>query len=439
MQQSILIYSSKITPRFQYVFKILLKTLHTYEIIFTDDEKTFQTAQIPKISYLNGFKPTLNVGLQLKAPSNILFETGTKLESLNTIFFNPASEDFDFVAAAFCVLTRYEEYVCDPSQRDIHQRFTSALSVQTKNNWLSVPIVQVWSNKLVALLGEKFSEIKLYKHPYKFIPTYDVDMAWRYKNKSLFINLGGFFRDLFSMKFNQVWFRASILLNLKPDPDFTFDFLEHLHQKYDLEPIYFWLLGNYGTFDKNISPKNKNQQALMRQITESACCGIHPSYKSFNNVQQLEAEIRRFDEIMNGDADKSRQHFLLLKFPDTYKTLIEHRIEHDYTMGYADNVGFRSGMAVPYNWFNLAKNVETPLVIHSLIAMEVTLNKYLNLDVDAALEKFKLMCDTVKEFGGDFIILWHNDAFSDLPPYKNWKRMYERLVAYATNNEGIKE
>ena len=435
MQQSILIHSSKITPRFQYVFKILLKTLHTYEIIFTDDEKTFQTAQIPKISYLNGFKSTQKDALQLSSSTNILFETDTKLETLHAVFINHETEGFDFVAAAFCVLTRYEDYVCDPSQRDIHQRFTSAPSVQTQNNWLSVPIVQVWSNKLIGLLAEKFREIKVFKHPYKFIPTYDVDMAWRYKNKSLFINLGGFFRDLFSIKLNEVELRISILLNLKPDPDFTFGFLETLHKKYQLEPIYFWLLGNYGKFDKNISPKNKNQRALMRELKLSYENGIHPSYKSSNNVQQLETEIRLYNEIMGEEANKSRQHFLLLKFPDTYKTLLEHRIFHDYTMGFADNIGFRSGMAVPYNWFDLAENVETPLIIHPLIAMEVTLNQYLNLDADAALEKFKQMSDTVKEFGGDFIMLWHNDAFSDLPNYKNWRKMYEVLIAYATKNE----
>ena len=49
----------------------------------------------------------------------------------------------------------------------------------------------------------------------------------------------------------------------------------------------------------------------------------------------------------------SRQHFLKINLPKTYQTLSELDIKEDYSMGYADHLGFRASVSSPFYFYNL--------------------------------------------------------------------------------------
>jgi len=121
----------------------------------------------------------------------------------------------------------------------------------------------------------------------------------------------------------------------------------------------------------------------------------------------------------------SRQHFLCLKLPYTYQTLIGQEIRDDYTMGFADIVGFRIGTARAVKWFDLANNHVTDLTIHPFAFMDGTLNEYLKLTPEQAKEKIKNLFNEVKEFGGDFTFIWHNETIGDYASWKGWSEVFE--------------
>ena len=239
-----------------------------------------------------------------------------------------------------------------------------------------------------------------------------------------------------------------VVICYKNDPEHTFEYLEKLHKDHNLNPIFFWLLGDYATYDKNIDWDNKNLQRLIRKIAAQYQVGIHPSYQSNSDFEILKKEIQRLETIVKDTAPPqysgfkttkiSRQHYLKLTFPETYRNLLAAGITEDYTMGYADDIGFRAGIATPYFWYDLEREQATNLKIHPFAFMEVTIKEYLNLSPEEALEQVRPLIEATKEVGGTLITLWHNSTLTDSnAPYETgsnwagWRKVYEGILEMA--------
>jgi hypothetical protein len=189
------------------------------------------------------------------------------------------------------------------------------------------------------------------------------------------------------------------------------------------------LLGDFAKYDRNISHRHPKQRKLIQRLSKKATIGIHPSFKSNSYEFYLHNEIERLEEIINGRVYCCRQHFLVLKMPYTYQTLIGQEIKHDYTMGFADIAGFRMGTARPIKWFDLQKNKVTQLTLHPFAFMDGTLNEYLKLTPELAKEKITELFSEVKNYGGEFSFIWHNETIGDYGIWKGWKDVFEWSVS----------
>ena len=318
--------------------------------------------------------------------------------------------------------------------------------------FLQQPVVNQWVMEIKENLLKHFPELKIPPPQYQLQLTYDIDQAWAFKNKGLLRNIGGFFTDLLNRRFKNAFDRLSVIVLLNNDPQYTFDYIEKLHKKYEPkikeQPVFFWLLGDYGKFDKNISWENKSLQRLIRRISKKNKVGIHPSYASNSGLNILKSEIERLRKILRVDTVRkdsfvqrtpyggegvllSRQHFLKLTFPSTYRHLIQVGIQSDYTMGYADNIGFRAGIATPFYWYDLENEAMTNLKIYPFQVMEVTLKEYLKLSPDEAIVYVKPLIEATKAVGGTFTTLWHNSTLSETEGYEGWRRVYEAILEEA--------
>ena len=480
MTQTILFYATNVTPRLRYTIESIIGNLLGLNIVFTQDKDPFVAANMPKINYgLERFSAN-----ELFVEShNLLFEAIIKPYSIQKDgdFFNSrninntADFDFDVFARIFFLVSRYEEYNLDPSVLDVYGRFSSTKSVASKLDFLQQPLVNQYIITLSEKLKSRFPNLDMSFPTYRFQPTFDIDNAWLYRNKGFLRNAGGFLKDILSGNFEKVKNRADILRGPIDDPYFTFDYIQKLHQEYGLSPAVFWLLGDLGKYDKNISWKNKALQQLVQTFAKQYKVGIHPSYRSNDAVFILKKEALRLAKILQNDASNtvqnnaqntfytegssfekntvfpynaqntfytegssfekntvfpfpSRQHFLKLRFPETYRRLLEVGIQADWTMGYADETGFRASIATPFSWFDLEKNVETPLIIHPFQAMDVTLKHYLKLSPEAATERLRTLIRTTRHVGGTFTTLWHNDNLAEMADWKGWREVYERLL-----------
>lgn len=428
----LLVYTHKITPRVTYIFKHIFLRILQIPVSFTTNVEAFIAHKGLKLTYS---KLALSSEFYVRS-HDLLYDQGindidiTILKWDDVPCFFPAGESsnipFDIFAASFYLISRYEEYL--PHVRDVHERFPADESIAFKNGFLEQPLIDIWAYKFLEILKEKFPEYNFKNRDFKMISTIDVDLAYSYKNKGIVRTIGGFFKDIVQFNIVNFWHRLLTILNFKKDSFDTFSELLELKKTYKVETLFFFLVGDYTTFDKNISWGNRKFQSLIKSVGDYAKIGLHPSYFSFKDMAMLKKEKKRLESIINTPVVLSRQHFLRLSIPETYQHLIDLDIEADYTMGYAKKVGFRASTCTPFYFYDLDFEIQTPLKIFPFAFMEGTLKDYMGLDNDASLIKILELKENVKKVNGTFISLFHNESLSESDNWIGWKAIYLKML-----------
>ena len=163
-------------------------------------------------------------------------------------------------------------------------------------------------------------------------------------------------------------------------------------------------------------------------MAEQCKIGIHPGYNTFNNEAILEVEKNRLKNIVKRSVNQSRQHYLRLSIPITYNALIKQNINVDYSMGYAECPGFRMGTARQTPWFNLETNESTSLQIQPFCYMDGTLNEHLKLTPENAIEEVRQLKAMIKQYGGTFSFIWHNETIGFRHHWEGWESVFEESL-----------
>lgn len=435
----LLILIPKITNRLRYAMQLILTRLLGLEVNYTSDLSAFEYYDGPKFSY----GVSVDEKYLFFASNGLLLEskiTARELRHFNfegsLVFFPVLDKDsvlpFDLFAAAFYLVSRYEEYI--PHIRDNHNRFLASGSDAFQQGYLHKPLVNIWSLKIRDILHNWFPNLKFTTPVYSFVPTIDVDAAYAFKNKGLTRAIGGISKAFQKKDYYEVRQRIRVLLRLEHDPFDTFELQMQLQEKYKYRAIYFILLADYGPNDKNIPYNNRYFQSLIRYLADYAEIGIHPSYASSIQPSLMAMETARLSKILKLEVERSRQHFLKLTLPETYRNLINNDIMHDYTMGYAEVPGFRASICTPFPFFDLDQDSCTNLMIHPFMVMDGTLHDYMKLTPKKAIAVINELIDEVKTVGGTFIPLWHNPALNEEDDWKGWLDVYVKMV-----EEGMKK
>ncbi|MCF8364913.1 MAG: polysaccharide deacetylase family protein [Bacteroidales bacterium] len=436
----LLIYTHKITKRVKFTFKLIFKQMLGLEFDLTSNADKFIAYAGSKFTYSNS-----SFGKEMFfQSSDLLFQTGIEGQELNVFSFeknkaffpvynNRSSLPFDAFAATFFLVTRYEEYL--PYMRDRFGRFDAPQSISSKYEFLRKPLVNIWVYKIKDLLKVRFSDLVFGSRKFQFVSTIDIDSAYAYKYKGTVRTFGGILSSLVKFELSKIAERFLVIAGLHKDPFDTYAFQLQLLKTYRFTSIYFILLGDYSKYDKNIPVNNRHFQTLIKSLGDYAEVGIHPSYDSNDSFDKLKTEIERLSKILNREITKSRQHFLKLTFPSTYRNLINLDITDDYTMGYAAEPGFRAGICDPYYFYDLDLETETNLLIHPFQYMEGTLKDYMYKTREQSLEIIKMLIDEVKAVDGTFVSLWHNESLSNANHWKGWHEIYIETIRYACSSE----
>lgn len=433
----ILVYTHKITPRLTYIFKQFFVRILQIPVSFTTTVDEFVAHSGPKMTYS---KTPLGKEFFVRS-HDLLFEQGVNdiditLSKWDDVpcFFSvgiTSTIPFDIFAASFYLISRYEEYL--PYVQDENERFPATESLAFKHKFLEKPLIDIWAYKFLEFLKEKFPNYDYQKRNFKFISTIDVDHVFAYKQKGFIRNFGGFFRDVFTFHFDTAIERLLVLLNFREDPYDTFDFLLKLSKKYKINTIFFFLIGDYTTYDTNVSASNSKYQSLIKSVADYVDVGLHPSYFTMKNATKLKIEKKRMEGIVNKPILKSRQHFLRLKLPETYQNLIDLEVEEDYSMGYASHYGFRASTCTPFYFYDLNFEIQTPLKVFSFAVMDTTLNDYLNYVPAVAKSKINILKKEVQFVNGTFILLFHNETLSENKRWKGWRKVYKDVISQIKN------
>ena len=426
---TVLVYALHIGSRLSYIISVLFPGA-----VITDSEEQFINFSGVRINYS---PEKMGDDSLWVVPYGLLDEKEIKLQTVDCFewegvkaFFKTAGDlPFDLFSAAFYLLCRYEEYL--PHELDEYGRYAHENSLAYKEDFLKLPLVNLWMKAFEREIQKRNqnSEFRIQNSEFSFVPTYDIDIAYSYLHKPLWKNVFGFYRDLLQGKFEQVMERGNVYSGRKPDPFDVFDWMDALHTKYSLNPVYFFLtIIKRGQYDKNLSSESKPLQNLYKKLAGRYLAGVHPSWQSGTEVWLLEKEIQTLKGIIQKPITLSRNHYLRFTIPYTYRRLIAAGITDDYSMAYGGVNGFRASYALPYKWYDLEQESVTALSIHPFCFMEAT--SYFNQGYSAlqAREEIQYYYDMVKSVNGEFITLFHNHFLTEQVEWIEWRGMYEDFL-----------
>ena len=435
----LLIHVPKLTNRLGYTLGVLFKHILHTEFSITTDADYFRQQQVPRLSY--GPERVAEGVLHLKS-TPLLFRTSIQEQEprpfcrygrwrLFPVYGHDADLDFDPLAATFFLVTRYEEYL--PHREDQHGRYLTAESLAVEHGFADQPVVNQWALMLRDEILRRYPEADIPHPTYEFVQTVDIDSAWCYLHHGVARTLIGATRDL-AVRHQPAMLRqrARVLLGRETDPYDTFDFILSLHpHTADAHLIFFVLVADYGLYDKAISYLNPHFQQLLQHLGDLAHIGLHPGYGTLENPRLSDIEKARLEAVIHRTIVRARLHFLRMRLPLSYRTLLHAGLRHDYTMGFADLPGFRAGIASPFPFFDLDRDIETPLLVHPFCAMDTTLRLQLGLTPDQAVDRYSQLIRSVRDVGGTYSCIVHNQNLSDVDGWHGWREAYQSMIALA--------
>lgn len=419
----VVIYSANQSARLAYTLDEIFTHRAGEPFLLTNDAAQYMESDGIRINYSGENLP----GLQI-LPAGLLNESGIRkawtpengILDGNTILFPMQSGlGTDIFSMTFWYLSRYEEY--DFEHADIHGRFTTASSVLHGITNADEPVLDRALNYFFRILGLHI------KNKYAVYPTLDIDIAYKYRGKPWYIGGAGWFRDLLRGRTGSAIYRLQVLFG-KTDPYDCYDYIETALSPLKDRVRFFFQVGPRGNFDKNISPDRLFFRKLIARIASQFETGLHPSYGSGTDVGAIKKEKEILEGITNKPADRSRQHFLKLSVPHTWRALDAAGITHDYTMGYAGNTGFRAGTGHSFRFYDLENETATGLVIHPFCAMDVSLKNYMGLTPVMAAEHIEKLKHTCRENGLPFCFIFHNESLSEDGEWKGWRSVFETCL-----------
>jgi len=429
----ILIHTKQITNRIRYTFELVFNDLLGVDFEIITNFQEFETIDKPKLNYGH---EQIKMVPYIKA-TDLLFERKVKdfvvshkiKDEVHYIFLTDEEHSdliFDPFAAIFYMVSRYEEYL--PFKADQYGRFKPEHSIAYKHQFLEKPVVNLWVQQIKNILQAYYPALQFKKNECKIQPTFDIDIAFSYRNKGVIRNLGGVFNSLRKFDFKDIGDRFSVLSGVSQDPYDTYAYIFRQLRKYGHKSIFFYLVGEYGMLDKNISLEHSTFKNLIKSTADLAHVGMHPSYGSNADKDIVASEKKSLEQIIKRDIIKSRQHYIMLHFPETYENLIDLEIQEDHSMGYPSKPGFRAGIANPFYFYNLKLEIKTLLRIVPFVMMDAMFKNYQKFTPELALQKTNEIVDAVKLVNGNCTYIWHNSSLSETDGWEGWRNVFEKQL-----------
>ncbi len=414
-----IIFSEYTSPRLRYI----LETLFPAQTICTNNKKDFIQYEGEKLNYSHEKIADNEILLE---PHSLLFEKNILSQQIEifqwhnlSVFFKTGGIiPFDFLAASFYLISRYEEF--GSYSADEYGRYPHAASMAFKNNFLKLPLIDLWYNEIFTPQKPK---------PFSFIPTFDIDIAFKYLYKPAFKNFAIAIKELISGNGRLLSHRFKVRSGKEKDPFDQFDFIEKLTRNFSLQPIYFFLLADKNSrYDKNISPQKDRMKNLISQVAQKNKTGIHPSWQSGDNKNLLKEEIENLEKFIGKKVERSRQHYIRMTLPVTYRRLMGNGITEDYSMGYGSINGFRASTSRSFFWYDLEKEEKTKLKIFPFCYMDANSIFEQKLNPEETETELAYYKNIITKSHGQMIGIWHNHFLTEEKEWLSWRKVFENFL-----------
>ena len=334
----------------------------------------------------------------------------------------------DLFASAFFLLTRWEETV-NPA-RDRHQRFPASASVAGRCGFLHRPVVNEYLEMLWNMLAYLGIQQPRRERRFRLVLTHDVDFLylWRTPRQMLRTLAGDLLtrRDL-RRAAGTLKHIASVWLGREKDPYDTFEWLMEVSERFDVQSRFYWMSGGVTEHDNFFRIDEEKALQLLREMQERGHeIGFHPSYGSYREARQWNAEKAALERAAGSQVTEGRQHYLRFAVPQTWQIWEDAGMRVDSSMYYPEQAGFRSGVCYEHPVFNVNTREMLELRERPMIAMELTFldRQYMGLSTERIFEEIVALAERCRKYHGDFVLLWHNSSLMT----KEHRVLYQDVV-----------
>ena len=423
-----LIYVKTLTPRISYTFKHLLNSILGYEIQFTSKIEEFIAHPGLKISYGkkklgNEFFVQQHDLLDQQGIQDIEINMGD-WEGLPCFFKCSQDSDvpFDIFAASFFLLSRYEEYL--PHVKDELGRFPFQESLAFKEDFLELPVIDLWTLKFRDLLENRFEKKLPLQRTYQASSIMVVQEVFKYKKKGIVRTLGALVRDIVKLQFNPSLERIKTLIFLQSDPYDIYDRLIERARLHKMQWTFFFQLSDFSLQNKNISFHKLSYQALIKSMGDYGVLGLLPGFDALDKLAILRKEKKRWENIVNTPLSRVLSFQYGVNLPQFYNNLDKLEISQDFSMGYPKHPGFRAGTCTPFLYYDINFERISPLTIHPYALSSLCFQEFSFFDIKVRIEA---MNSKVREVNGKFLCLIENALLDPWDEQVKYLSLLEKL------------
>jgi hypothetical protein len=266
---------------------------------------------------------------------------------------------------------------------------------------------------------------------YRHVATFDMDNGFKYLGRPLWRTLGGWLRDLMHGSWSEVVERGRVLMGSSSDPFQIDDNLVALCGPVAQRVVVFVLAAVRGPHDHAVPVSHMRYARRLRDLARTVELGIHPSHRSSVHPDLISTEKKRLEHVTGIAVRCSRQHFLRMQVPTTYRELERLGIAEEHSMGYHERIGFRAGTCTPYDWYDLQEERRTTLVVHPFAVMDNTLRDKLRASPEEAVVRAEALVHAVRAVRGTFTGIWHESFLATTGPHVAWRTAILRILRTA--------
>ena len=392
-----------------------------YEIAFKDDTKDYvlqydsRTVEVED-HFFNRFTEPLSYLHVNNIPTDLSFFHALGLEIPIIYGEDRFAQDADKIiigldvfASTFFMLTRWEEFLIGREEKgdcDENQLFSVKSNIHTR------PVVNEYSELIRHLLP---IGIKIKSFKYKVVLTHDVDSiltpTWRKIAKDIYLQTR--YGEPENKVIHLTWREEIKYKRAFPSAYSQFEMYKKLSDQYNIQEWFYMKVCAEGekeaTYWYNDKVTLDVVEWLKKEKSPNIKLGFHPSQSVLNNKSQWDKEVKRVTNLLGYSPIIGRNHHLIYNSDMLrwWESLSDVPV-HISDCVFHHNNGFRSGVCVPYHYFDVFSRRKMNLIEHPCQIMDTVirydLKKKTEKDVWSEIEK---IIAQVEKYCGELVVTWH--------------------------------
>lgn len=409
------------------MFRQLFVRILEIPISFTSSLDAFVAFSGPKFSYA---PHPLGQEFHVYA-SGFLAEQGISYQELKKgewrglqVLFahnNSSRIPFDIFAASFYCLSRYEEYL--PHLKDEDNRYPAVASWLTSADCLETPLVDAWAAAFLKELQREFPDLTLSEKEIDspIRPFFAITSPFKYLYKPSLTKLGQWLQSVWHLNLWDALEQCLVELRLLRDPFDTYDQMIPVLSKGKVKPAFYFLFAQKPYEGIATAIYNTKLQALIKGVSDDLPVSVLLSHHAHQGAEELAYELNNVKQLIHRPILRARFHRGIRTLAEGYAKLLEQEVHHDLSMGYEEEIGYRASTAVPFYYYDLENEYQTPLLLHPIVATEKGLRM---LTSKGAFDKLEKLLEAHPTPTGKQRVAFSNTIWQDEESNQSWRQRF---------------